>query len=65
MQGVKQRRRGRRKGEMLQRFPRGCLLGHNPQESPQIKLKLTAEKGKKKGKKRISHREPEEYREER
>lgn len=47
VKGVKQRRKGRRRGEILRSFPRGCLLGYNPRESPQKKLKLTAEKKKK------------------
>lgn len=51
IKGIKQRRKGRRKGEILRSFPRGYLLGYNPQESPQIKLKLTAEKGKKRERK--------------
>ena len=66
VKGVKQRRKGRRRGEILRSFPRGCLLGYNPRESPQKKLKLTAEKKKKraKEKKRISHRGNPEKREE-
>ena len=52
VKGVKQRRTGRRRGEILRSFPRGCLLGYNPRESPQKKLKLTAEKKKKERRKR-------------
>lgn len=34
------------KEKFFEVFTRGCLLGYNLQESPQIKLKLTAEKEK-------------------